>query len=53
MIELGIVKAIQKMDRSGPRSREADTNLAGEFGVRGRHKSSFLLMPNLHELKAV
>src|SRR5687767_391284 len=53
VIKLGIVQAVQQMDRPGARCGEADSDLASELGVPGRHKRRLLFMPDLHELEAI
>ena len=53
MVELRIVEAVQEMNCSGARGGEANAHLVRELGVRGRHEGGFLLVPNLHELKAI
>ncbi len=38
------------MSGAGSAGRKADSDFAGELGVRNRHERGHLLMPDLHEL---
>ena len=51
MVELGVVEAVQQMDRARPRSRQADPDLARELGVRTRHERRHLLVAHLNQLR--
>ena len=51
MVELGVVEAVEQMDRPRTRGREADPDLAGELRVRARHQRRHLLVAHLNELK--
>ena len=53
MVELGVVEAVQKMDRARARGRHADAGLAGELGMRAGHEGRDLLMRHLDELEAI
>ena len=47
VIELGIVEAIEQMDRPGSGRRIAKAHLTGEFGMCGSHEGGHLLMAHL------
>ncbi len=47
MVELGVVKAIQQMNRARTGRRVAKAHLARELGVRRRHKGRHLLVADL------
>ena len=49
MVELGVVQAVEQMDRTGPARCDADTDLTGELRVRTRHERGHLLVPHLSE----
>jgi hypothetical protein len=53
VIELGVVKAVQEMDRARPGGRHADPRPAGELGMRAGHERRDLLVRHLDELEAV
>src|SRR5438094_10592464 len=53
MIELRVVETIEQMNRSRPRSRQADSDLTGELGVRAGHERCHLLVSHLHEIDRV
>src|SRR4051812_23427112 len=53
VIELGVVEAVQEMDRARSRSRQADADLAGELGVAAGHERRLLLVTDLDELDLV
>ena len=50
VVELGVVEAVEQVDRAGPGGRHADADLAGELGVRARHERGHLLVADLDEL---
>ena len=50
MIEPSIVKAGEQMRCAGTGSRDADAELAGEFGVGRGHEGGHFLVPRLDEL---
>src|SRR5205814_1716812 len=50
VVELGVVEAVQQMDRSGPGRGDADADLAGELRVATRHERGHLLVARLDEL---
>ena len=53
MVELGVIDAIEQMDRSRTRGRHADTDLARELGVCAGGKRGDLLVAGLDELDPV
>ena len=53
MVELGVVEAVQEVDRAGARGRHADAGLAGELGVGAGHEGRDLLVRHLDELEPV
>ena len=50
VVELGVVKAGDKMGRAGAAGREAYAQLAGEFGIRDRHEGRHFLVARLDEV---
>ena len=50
VVELGVVQAVEEMDRARPRGGEADADLAGELGVPARHERGHLLVAHLDQL---
>ncbi len=50
MIHLGVVQAVQQMDRARPGSSQTDTDFSGEFCMGASHEGRQLLMSRLHEL---
>ena len=52
VVELGVVEAVEQVDRAGPRGGQADAELAGELGVGARHERGHLLVAHLDELGA-
>src|SRR3954452_14280900 len=50
MVELGVVKAVQEVDRSRPGRGEADAHLTGPLRVAAGHERRHLLMARLDEL---
>jgi len=48
VVELGVVKAVEKMDGARSRGRIAKAHLAGEFGVSRGHKGRHFLVTDLH-----
>jgi hypothetical protein len=50
VVELGVVEAVEEMDRTRATGGHADAQLAGELGVSARHERGHLLMPYLDEL---
>jgi hypothetical protein len=53
VIELGVVEAVQRMDRPRARGHEAHTETAAELGVRASHQGRRLLVADLDELEAI
>ena len=53
VVEAGIVKPVQEMDRAGTGGGQADADLAGPFGVGAGHEGRFLLVPGLDEFDRV
>ena len=53
MIHLGIVKAIQEMNRARAGGGEANADFAGELGVRAGHERGHFLVPHLDEFDRV
>ncbi len=53
VVELGVIQAVEQVDRAGAGGRQADPDLAGELGVRAGHERGHLLMADLDELRAV
>ena len=51
MVELGVVQAVEQMDGSGARRRQAHAHLARELGVRAGHERRHLLVADLDELR--
>jgi len=56
MVELGVVEAVEEMDRAGAAGGQADPDLgraggAGELRVRGGHQPGELLVRHLDELE--
>jgi len=51
MVELGVVEAVEQVDRAGPRGGEADADLARVLRVRAGHERRHLLVADLHELQ--
>ena len=49
MVELGVVKPIQEVDRAGPRGRDAHAESSRRLRVAGRHESSRFLVVNEDE----
>ncbi len=47
VVEPGVVKSVQQMDRAGSGGRHADAEFAGKLGMCGRHEGSHLLMADL------
>src|SRR3954453_19639955 len=50
MVELGVVEAVEQMDRARPGCGQADADVAAELRVRARHERRELLMGGLDEL---
>jgi hypothetical protein len=50
VVEPRVIKAGDQMRGTGPGSRNADTQLAGEFGIGRSHEGRHFLMPRLNEL---
>src|SRR5205085_11252839 len=50
VVELGVVEAVEKVNRAGPRGRDADACLPGELGMRTGHEGRHLLVADLDEL---
>src|SRR5579872_3664888 len=53
MIESRIIETIQKVYGAWAGSRQANTDLAGEFGMGARHERGHLLVPHLNEVEQV
>ena len=53
VVELGVVEAVQEMDRSRPRRRQAHADLIRPLGVRAGHQGGRLLVADLDELDAL
>ena len=53
MIHLGVVQAIEQMNRAGPGGCQAHADLAGELRMRTGHEGGHFFMANLHELRLV
>src|SRR5690606_33084014 len=53
MVELGVVQAVQQVNRTWPRRRQADADFAGELRMRASHECGQFLVPRLHEADAV
>ena len=53
MVELGVVEAVQKVDRPGARGGEAHAHLAGPLCVAAGHEGGHLLVPGLDEIDLV
>jgi len=51
VVQLGVVQAVEQMDRARPRGRHADADLAGELRMRAGHEGGHLLVAGLHELQ--
>jgi hypothetical protein len=52
-IELRVVQAVQEMDPTRPRRRDADAEPAGVFRVTARHERRRFLVPDLNETDLV
>ncbi len=52
MVKFGIIQAGQQMGGAGAAGREADAQLAGEFGMARRHKRRHLFMAHLNKFDA-
>ena len=50
VVELGVVEAVEQVDRAGARGGHADADLAGELGVGAGHERGHLLVADLDEL---
>ena len=53
VVELGVVEAVEEVDRAGPGGRHADADLAGELGVGAGHERGHLLVARLDEVDPV
>src|SRR6185437_3517645 len=53
MVHLRVVEAVQQVNGAGARGGEADSEIAGEFGVAARHKGGHLFVPHLNEFELV
>ena len=53
VVELGVVEAVEEVDRTGPRRGHAHAHLSGELGVGAGHERGHLLVTRLHELGLV
>ncbi len=53
MVELGVIQAVEEVDRTRPRSGETDAGLACELRVGAGHEGSHLLVADLDELRYV
>src|SRR5918993_4016764 len=50
MVELGIVEAVQEVDRTRTGRRDADADLPRELRLAAGHETCHFLMPNLDEV---
>ena len=53
MVELGVVEAVQQMDRARPGGGQAHTEPAGRLGVAGGHEGGGLLVVDEDEADSV
>jgi len=53
VVELGVVQAVEQVDRTRPGGGQADSHLAGELGVADRLEGGHLLVPGLGEGRLV
>ena len=53
MIELGVVEAVQQVDRARAGRRQADADLARELRMAAGHERRHLLVAHLDELRVV
>ena len=53
VVHLGIVEAIQKMNGTGSRRREANSHFTGELGVSTGHEGRKFLMSSLYKPRIV
>ena len=53
VVELCIVEAIEEVDGTRAGCRHADTDLAGELGMRAGHERGHLLVARLHKFRFV
>ncbi len=52
VVELGVIEAVEEVDRARPGGGEADAGFAGELGVGAGHEGGHLLVADLDELGA-
>jgi hypothetical protein len=53
VVQLGVIEAVQQVDRPRARRGETDAHLAGPLRVCARHERGHLLMADLDELQLV
>ena len=53
VVELGVVEAVQQMDRARAGRGHADADLAGELGMAAGHEGRHLLVADLDQLGVV
>jgi hypothetical protein len=53
VVELGVVEAVEEVDRARAGRGDADADLAGELRVPAGHEGGHLLVPDLRELGIV
>ena len=53
VVHLGVVEAVEQVDRPGTGGRETDTQLAGVLGVAARHESGHLFVAHPDEVEPV
>ena len=53
VVELGVVEAVEQVDRARPRRGEADADLPGELRVAACHEGGHLLVAGLNELDSI
>ena len=53
VVHLGVVQAVEQVDRARPAGGHADADRAGELGVRARHERRQLFVPGLDEARLV
>jgi hypothetical protein len=53
MIQLGVIQAIEQMNRPWARGRQANPDLTGELGVPASHERRHLLMAGLDEAQLI
>ena len=53
VVQLGVVEAVQQVDRARPRGGQADPDITGELGVAAGHERGHLLVTGLDEPQLV